>query len=622
MSCNQCCCPKAGAQGPKGDKGEPFVIEKTFPSVAEMEADTSIKTGNFAIIASTTEDEDNGKLYVKTDTGYVFITDLSGSQGIQGPRGETGPQGIQGPRGDNGLDGANGKSTYQLWTEAGNVGSVQDFLNSLIGATGERGEQGLQGPQGLTGERGPQGERGLQGIQGPQGIQGDIGPVGPQGNQGLQGPIGLTGPKGDTGEKGETGSQGPTGLQGEQGPQGPVGIQGPVGPEGPRGPQGDIGLTGPQGPEGPQGIKGEKGDKGEGFEIVKTFPSVNDMNADTSVPEGKFVMITTDNPNEEDNAKLFVKSANGYTYISDLSGATGIVGPKGDKGDDGVNGKSAYELAVLNGFTGVEAQWLASLKGEKGDTGERGPEGAQGIQGLQGPRGEAGPVGPIGPEGPRGLQGETGAVGPQGPQGVQGLKGDTGERGLQGIQGEQGIKGEQGERGVGVQSSIVSYAKNTSGTTAPTSGFTPNIPELNGGEYLWSKMFVTYTDGTTSTMYSVSRAPDVGANRVRTYVVNMTHAQVPTTGVLQDYRKLTWNDTTQWGSLHLDITPRANVGNNVVIGNLPAGVPRPVSLIEAGVAGTNNGAGQVYINENGQIVANYLIGNRRYTVDLQGYYRL
>ena len=32
-------------------------------------------------------------------------------------------------------------------------------------------------------------------------------------------------------------------------------------------------------------------------------------------------------------------------------------------------GYSAYEIAVLNGFSGTEEEWLASLKGEKGDPG-------------------------------------------------------------------------------------------------------------------------------------------------------------------------------------------------------------------------------------------------------------
>lgn len=36
---------------------------------------------------------------------------------------------------------------------------------------------------------------------------------------------------------------------------------------------------------------------------------------------------------------------------------------------DTIRGKSAYEIAVMNGFEGSEAEWLASLKGEKGDAG-------------------------------------------------------------------------------------------------------------------------------------------------------------------------------------------------------------------------------------------------------------
>ena len=34
-----------------------------------------------------------------------------------------------------------------------------------------------------------------------------------------------------------------------------------------------------------------------------------------------------------------------------------------------LNGKSAYEIAVDDGFTGTEAEWLESLKGDKGESG-------------------------------------------------------------------------------------------------------------------------------------------------------------------------------------------------------------------------------------------------------------
>lgn len=45
---------------------------------------------------------------------------------------------------------------------------------------------------------------------------------------------------------------------------------------------------------------------------------------------------------------------------------------KGEKGDAGADGKSAYEVAVANGYTGTQAQWLASLKGTDGAPGKDG----------------------------------------------------------------------------------------------------------------------------------------------------------------------------------------------------------------------------------------------------------
>lgn len=45
---------------------------------------------------------------------------------------------------------------------------------------------------------------------------------------------------------------------------------------------------------------------------------------------------------------------------------------KGEKGDAGADGKSAYEVAVSNGYSGTQAQWLASLKGADGANGKDG----------------------------------------------------------------------------------------------------------------------------------------------------------------------------------------------------------------------------------------------------------
>lgn len=47
-------------------------------------------------------------------------------------------------------------------------------------------------------------------------------------------------------------------------------------------------------------------------------------------------------------------------------GIQGVQGEKGEKGDKGDNGKSAYQIAVDNGYSGTEEQWLESLKGADG----------------------------------------------------------------------------------------------------------------------------------------------------------------------------------------------------------------------------------------------------------------
>jgi len=98
------------------------------------------------------------------------------------------------------------------------------------------------------------------------------------------------------------------------GTPGPVGPQGPAGPTGAPGPQGIPGATGAQGPIGLTGPAGPQGGAG-------------------------------------------------------ANGANGL---------QGANGLSAYQVAVSNGFTGTETQWLASLVGTQG------PQGSQGIDGQEG----------------------------------------------------------------------------------------------------------------------------------------------------------------------------------------------------------------------------------------------
>ena len=57
-------------------------------------------------------------------------------------------------------------------------------------------------------------------------------------------------------------------------------------------------------------------------------------------------------------------------YVRESLAGAGAL--KGDKGDPGL---SAYETAVKNGFSGSEADWLASLKGKNGETPRIGEDG-------------------------------------------------------------------------------------------------------------------------------------------------------------------------------------------------------------------------------------------------------
>ena len=158
----------------------------------------------------------------------------------------------------------------------------------------------------------------------------------------------ITGPKGEKGDKGDKGDVGPQGPKGDKGDKGDQGIQGEKGDKGDKGDpfvytdftpeqlaalKGDTGETGPQGETGQQGPQGEQGPTGEGFSIYRTYSSTALMEADAdNVPEGKFVLITS-NVEDPDNAKMYVKGASTFSFVTDMSGAQGIQGPQGPKGD-------------------------------------------------------------------------------------------------------------------------------------------------------------------------------------------------------------------------------------------------------------------------------------------------
>ncbi len=145
-----------------------------------------------------------------------YTTDVSEATDFRGEAGKTIVEGetveVVGPRGE---AGQNGKSAYDLWLEAGNVGDVATFLASLVGGPGERGPKGetgigQDGTNGVDGEDGADGSDGrdaelrvsngfiqwrvaggewanlvsLDDLRGPRGLLGERGPKGEDGAPG------------------------------------------------------------------------------------------------------------------------------------------------------------------------------------------------------------------------------------------------------------------------------------------------------------------------------------------------------------------------------------------------------------------------------------------------------
>lgn len=65
---------------------------------------------------------------------------------------------------------------------------------------------------------------------------------------------------------------------------------------------------------------------------------------------------------------------------------------------------------------------------------------------------------------------------------------------------------------VTVSSTSITYATSTSGTTAPTSGWSTSVPTVSNGQYLWTKTYVKYSDNKETTSYSVSYKGTNGTN--------------------------------------------------------------------------------------------------------------
>lgn len=238
------------------------------------------------------------------------------------------------------------------------------------------------------------------------------------------------------------------------------------GPKGDKGDPDEQGLRGLQGDKGDQGIQGPKGADGKDgkttyfhikYSAVSNPTSASQMTETPSKYIGTYVDFTQ---TDSDDPKK-------YSW-QQLEGSQGPQGKQGISGTNGADGKTSYlHIKYSNDggktFTGNSGEDIGAYIGTCVDYAKDDPTSVGTYKWAK-------------------------------------------------IKGEAGAKGDKGDTGKGVKSTSVAYQVSTSGTTVPTGTWSGSVPSASAGQYLWTRTIITYTDDTTSTIYSVGRMGTNGAN--------------------------------------------------------------------------------------------------------------
>lgn len=240
-------------------------------------------------------------------------------------------------------------------------------------------------------------------------------------------------------------------------------FQGPKGDKGEQGPQGLRGLQGEKGDQGIQGPKGADGKDGKTtyfhikYSAVSNPTSASQMTETPSKYIGTYVDFTQ---TDSDDPKK-------YSW-KQMEGSQGPQGKQGIAGTNGSDGKTSYlHIKYSNDggktFTGNSGEDIGTYIGTCVDYVKDDPTSVGSYKWAK-------------------------------------------------IKGETGAKGDKGDTGKGVKSTAVTYQTASSGTTVPTGTWSSSVPSASAGQYLWTRTIITYTDNTTSTIYSVGRMGTNGAN--------------------------------------------------------------------------------------------------------------
>ena len=112
-------------------------------------------------------------------------------------------------------------------------------------------------------------------------------------------------------------------------------------------------------------------------------------------------------------------------------------------------------------------------------------------------------------------------------------------QGENGTNGTDGINGTDGTDGIGIVSSNVDYQVSDSGVTPPKGDWSDAVPDMEPGQFLWTRTQFTYSDGDVTTSYSVSYQGENGSQGVpgppgengETLYTWIKYADTPTSGM-------------------------------------------------------------------------------------------
>ena len=561
---------KDGEQGPKGDDGIPgkdgVGISDTTIQYAQSTSGTTKPTSGWS--TSIPSVANGNYLWTKTTWTYTDGTSESGySVAKMGERGPQGLQGIQGPKGDQGIAGPAGSDGRTSYTHIAYANSADGSLNfstsdsnrKYIGVYVDFNQNDSTNPSSYQWSliKGADGQDGADGLPGKPGADGRTPYFHTAYANSSDGSSGFSttdsngklylGTCTDYNQADPTDYRAYTWvkIKGEQGPKGDKGATYKALTTNYQYNQGGINQYSANGYTGEWLVKEDISDLRNGDMITLSVKN-------TSKNVFSLIVAKVNNAHKNSEGKNFVNStSNGLLEAGD----------KGDKGDTG-NGISSTNVSygISNSGTTPPTNWGSSVPTVSGGqflwtrTIVYYTNGTNSTSYSIGKMGEQGATGPKGDKGDTGATGATGAAG----NGISSTNisygvsssgttaptswstsvpsvlagqflwtrtiitytnkttstsysvGKMGERGATGATGATGPKGDKGNTGNGVSSTVVNYGVSTSGTSQPSSWGT-SIPSVPGGQYLWTRTVMNYTNGSSTTFYSVSKMGETGA---------------------------------------------------------------------------------------------------------------